>query len=368
MGTSQLNHKGQITGLDFSGEEIDQARREMKILSLDLELSHICNLRCIYCFAGSGKPLKNELTLEEIKSVIDQGIELGLKKVSIVGGGEPLMYPHLFEVTSFIKERGLEQIVFTNATLITPEVAEKLKNDRVSVVFKLNSRNPEIQDYLAGGWNVLERIQEGYENLCRAGFLDDEELTLGLESIICKQNIAELPELWRWARERAITPYFEVLTVQGRAKEHDLLVPIDEVKVLFDRLLEIDREFGYDWVPKPPIAGLTCRRNFYAVLLTSTGKIQPCVGISVEIGDIRKNSLAEIVRNSEVLHNLRNMPESLKGPCASCNNNDSCYGCRGSAYNLTGDYLQSDPLCWYHDWKWEEVNECVLHEEAKQND
>lgn len=365
MGTSQYNQKRKITGLDFSEEEIKQARREKKILSLDLELSHICNLRCIYCFAGSGKAYKNELTFEEIKSVLDQGIELGLKKVSIVGGGEPLMYPDFFKVTSYIRECGLEQIVFTNATLITPEVARKLREDRVSVVFKLNSFQADVQDYLAAGKKVLFRIQEGYENLRRAGYLEDSELTLGVESIICKQNIEELPQIWRWAREREIVPYFEVLTVQGRAKDYNLLVPMERVKTLFEQLLSIDHEFGFDWVPKPPIAGLTCRRNFYAVLLTCTGKIQPCVGITIEIGDIRKQSLKEILHNSEVLANLRHMPETLKGPCAACDNNDQCYGCRGSAYNLTGDYLESDPLCWKHDWKWEEVSECVLHEEAR---
>ena len=358
MQTSQLDHKGQITGLDFSREEVNWARREKKILSLDLELSHLCNLRCIYCFAESGKPLENELTLDEIKSVIDQGIELGLKKVSIVAGGEPLMYRDFFQVTEYIKERGLEQIVFTNATLISREIAQKLWDDGVSVVFKLNSFQPDMQDYLADSQNTLERIMKGYENLRAVGY-PGEGRTLGVESIICKQNIDELPTMWRWARERDIVPYFEVLTVQGRAKDYDLLVPIEDVQVLFENLLAIDHEFGFDWVPKPPIAGLTCQRNFYAVLLTSTGKIQPCVGISKEIGNIRESSLKDILEHSEVLDKLRNMPESLKGPCGSCKNNDNCYGCRGSAYNLTGDYLESDPLCWHHDLKLEEVTRCV---------
>ncbi|MFV9645436.1 MAG: hypothetical protein ACNYWU_06395, partial [Desulfobacterales bacterium] len=30
----------------------------------------------------------------------------------------------------------------------------------------------------------------------------------------------------------------------------------------------------------------------------------------------------------------------------SCEKAEYCYGCRGAAYQLTGDYLASDPLCW----------------------
>ncbi len=356
--------KGKIIGLDFTKDEINYARQNNQILSLDLELSHRCNLRCVYCFAESGPALKDEITLEEIKDVIDQALDLGLKKVSIVGGGEPLMYPDFFKVTGYIKEKGLDQIVFTNGTLITEEVAEKLKADRISVVMKLNSFDPQTQDFLTEGKNVLKRIMTGYENLCQVGYLDDEELTLGVESVICKQNIGELPKIWRWARERRITPYFEILTVQGRARNYDLLVPIAEVKVLFEDLLAIDQEFGYNWTPIPPIAGQTCQRNYYAILLTSLGKIQPCTGISIEIGDIRKSSLKEIVESSEVLAQLRKMPETLKGPCGSCEKNVDCYGCRGSAYNLTGDYLASDPLCWHNECDLEVTNS-VLAQQAR---
>jgi MoaA/NifB/PqqE/SkfB family radical SAM enzyme len=37
---------------------------------------------------------------------------------------------------------------------------------------------------------------------------------------------------------------------------------------------------------------------------------------------------------------------TFKGPCANCDLADGCYGCRGTAFQVTGDYLASDPLCW----------------------
>ncbi len=40
-----------VRGIDFPQEEIAKARMEGKLLSLDIELSKICNLKCIYCYA-----------------------------------------------------------------------------------------------------------------------------------------------------------------------------------------------------------------------------------------------------------------------------------------------------------------------------
>ena len=45
----------------------------------------------------------------------------------------------------------------------------------------------------------------------------------------------------------------------------------------------------------------------------------------------------------------------MKGPCASCEENASCYGCRGAAYQWTGDYLASDPCCWRNSDRQDEI-------------
>jgi radical SAM protein with 4Fe4S-binding SPASM domain len=74
----------------------------------------------------------------------------------------------------------------------------------------------------------------------------------------------------------------------------------------------------------------------------------PCVGIPIAVGNIREAPLRTIIDDSEVIQNLRNFTETIKGPCATCEKAGECYGCRGAAYNLTGDYLASDPMCWHN--------------------
>lgn len=336
-----------VYGLDLEWKEVERAIKEGRLLTIDLELSRRCNLRCIYCYSNGGEPLEGELSFEEVCDLIDQAIDLGIKRVSIVGGGEPLIYPDFFRIAEYIREKNIPTIVFTNGTVISEEIANRLSEFKISVVVKLNSFNKETQDYLAGGIKgTSERISQGLNNLLNAGY-PNNGIQLGIETVICRQNIRELPHIWLWARKRGIIPYFETLTPQGRARLHPLDVSPKEIKGLFEELSDMDREyFGFRWEPKPPIAGLTCNRCYYSCLITSNGNVTPCAGVDITIGNIRKDSLSSIIKNSYLLKGLRNLRENIKGPCRDCNQNPYCYGCRGVAYQMTGDPFASDPLCW----------------------
>jgi radical SAM protein with 4Fe4S-binding SPASM domain len=72
------------------------------------------------------------------------------------------------------------------------------------------------------------------------------------------------------------------------------------------------------------------------------------VGITLSVGNLREKSLRDILRDSQVIRDLRNFRNTIKGACATCDQSDECYGCRGAAFQVTGDYLASDPLCWRH--------------------
>jgi radical SAM protein with 4Fe4S-binding SPASM domain len=72
----------------------------------------------------------------------------------------------------------------------------------------------------------------------------------------------------------------------------------------------------------------------------------PCVGVTIPLGNVREQKLAEILRDSEEMQDLKDYRGMIKGPCSACHKLEECYGCRGTAYQMTGDYLASDPTCW----------------------
>ncbi|MBI5409838.1 MAG: radical SAM protein [Nitrospirae bacterium] len=340
--TTDLVHE-----MGFDDDEIARCLDRKDLLSIELEFTKKCNLRCIYCYSNAGEPLENELSLEEIKSVILQAKEMGIKKVILLGGGEPLMYRGLTEVVNFIHSLGLQQILFTNGTLMTGDMARFLLEKRVSVIIKSNSLKPEVQDLLAGVDGIYKNIKRGLGFLTGAGYPETYTM-LGIQTVICRQNIGELPSMWTWAREKGIIPYFEMLTKQGRARGNRTLdVTMSEVRSVFERIERIDKErFGITWKSRPTIVSFSCKRHLYSCLVNSQGYVQPCTGVDIAIGNIRETSLKGILENSPIISDLRNIYDRIEGACKNCEHNCDCYGCRGNAYQITGNYLASDPTCW----------------------
>lgn len=334
-------------GKHFSDSEIEDARKNHRLLTMEIETSHLCNLRCIYCYNSSGRSLKNELSTSMIFNVIEQGIELGLKRVIIIGGGEPLMHPDILKIIKFLYIKKLGIDLFTNGTLITQKLAEIFYDYRVEPVVKLNSLIPEVQDFLAKKKGTYNLIQKALKNLQSAGYPDDNH-DLGIESIICSYNYKEIPKIWQWARDQQIIPYMEMITFQGRAKKRkDLNVPVKDLEKLFKKLAKIDKEkYGYSWIPHPPIAALSCGRHEYSCTIDSRGYVQPCTGVNIKVGNIRYQKLKDILKENIIINCLRNIRENIKGVCKTCELLSQCYGCRGMAYHITGDFLAPDPLCW----------------------
>jgi radical SAM protein with 4Fe4S-binding SPASM domain len=218
---------------------------------------------------------------------------------------------------------------------------------RVTVAVKQNSFLPAVQDQLAGVRGAHAGIQRGLRLLMDAGYPDAGH-RLCVQSIICRANRAEIGDMWVWAREHGITPYFEALTDQGRAREHpDLTLAAEELQQVFQELAEIDeRRFGISWNARPPIAGFTCRRHLYSCLVNSQGFVQPCPGVDISVGNVREKPLGDILRESRVIRELRSIYRVIDPACQACRFAGTCYGCRGNAYQATGNYLAADPGCW----------------------
>jgi radical SAM protein with 4Fe4S-binding SPASM domain len=337
-----------LFGGAFTPEEIERARTECGLLTLELEVGTQCNFACRYCYVGDAKPTdRNELTPDEQKNAAEQAQALGARKIILLGG-EPLLYPHTPDFCEWMRKRGLGTELFTNGTNLTRELAERLHGLGVHVVLKWHSPDPRIQDELAGVAGAHTVMANAYRHLRTAGY-PSPDARLALSTPICRQNIAGLPAMWRHMRAEGIEPYFEMITPQGRARrsENELAPSADETRRLFETIQAIDRdEFARVWDAQPPLVGNVCLRHQFSCLVNAAGDVMPCVGVPLPVGNIRRRPLADILADSEVIADLRDHSRTIQGACGSCEKAAGCYGCRGAAYHLTGNYLGSDPLCW----------------------
>ncbi len=90
-----------------------------------IELTYGCNLRCVHCYNPTHLA-QGELATEKIKAIIDQLAEQGCLELAFTGG-ETLTRRDSFEIFTYAKDKGFSIILFTNATMITPAIADQLK-------------------------------------------------------------------------------------------------------------------------------------------------------------------------------------------------------------------------------------------------
>ena len=341
---------------EFSREEINEAVREGRLLTAEMEFSIKCNLRCPYCYNHNGDPdLEGELNQDQLRDVILQIKGMGAKKIILLGG-EPMVYPNVMEMVKFIRDEGLGLDIFTNGYMMTKEIAKIFYDSGVNVVLKMNTFNENVQDMLAGKKGASKMIWDAFHNLKSAGYPSKDPF-LAVSTIICRQNIEEVITMWRWLREHNIVPYFEMITPQGSATENEWLdVDTYKLKEVFEEIAEIDRkDYGYVWEAQPPLIGDKCLRHQFSCLINSKGSVFPCVGVTIPVGNIKDQKLETILRESEVMQDLKNFRNTIKGPCSTCESAEECYGCRGAAFQKTGNYLASDPTCWKNSTKSDEI-------------
>lgn len=330
---------------------------------ISIELSRQCNLRCRYCYSRASSEPQTGLSDFDLRNIVDEAVALGAGLVSIVGGGEPLLRETLLRdsesIIDYCNSQGCYCYLYTNCTKITPTAAQWLETRDVSVVGKLNSLRDDVQDTLVGVPGASPRIRRGIDALLDAGLAKPGQFRLALETIICPQNYQEIPELWRWMRTRQIIPEIEIPTVHGRAQDHAGLLTFPEreapekYRALFEELAKIDREeFGFHWVPQPPFPGSSCELFETNCYINDQGGVQPCAGVDRVYGHLRagdpasaQQSLAYILGSPE-FSMIREIRTRIKEPCRSCDFLKHCYGCRGAAYQATGDPFAGDPICW----------------------
>lgn len=147
-----------------------------------ISLTNACNLRCSGCWVAQTNP-HQQLSFAQLDGIIEASKRNGAYFFGILGG-EPLLYPRLFEI--FEKHKDCYFQLFTNGTLLTEEKAMMIKKvGNVTPLISIEGME-EQSDIRRGKENVFHRTIAGVENCTRLGIIT------GAAASICKGNINEL--------------------------------------------------------------------------------------------------------------------------------------------------------------------------------
>lgn len=154
------------------------------------ELTFRCNLRCAHCYCNLPQndrdAIKKELSTGEVCDILDQIAEAGCLWL-LITGGEPLLRKDFLEIYTYAKKKGFIITLFTNGTLMTPEIADYLAEwPPFRVEITLYGATKETYERIAQFPGSFERCIQGIDLLLK------RNIALKLKTIVMNLNLKEL--------------------------------------------------------------------------------------------------------------------------------------------------------------------------------
>jgi len=330
-----------------------------------------CNLTCKHCYSEAIEDrAPDELTTEEALRLVDDLADWKIRLL-VLDGGEPLCRDDFLEIASHASKRGIRTVVGSNGTLINERMARKMVEAGVqSVAISIDGANAETHDSFRG------KSGSFHEALAGASALKMVGLPFQFNMIISKVTLSQIPDMLKLAVESGANAaeLFDLVEA-GRAKEECRGEVLDtgERKTVMEWLAQAQvdcpilirvpacpmyplilkqREIRPIHIPMEMLQrvpyysrGCAAGMPFGYIVIRANGEVNPCMLLQVALGNVRERSITQIWQESQVLAQLRSRA-LLKGRCGECEYKMECAGCRGRAYERTGDMLASDPGCW----------------------
>jgi putative heme d1 biosynthesis radical SAM protein NirJ1 len=340
-----------------------------------------CNLKCRHCYMSSdAKKYQNELTTAEAKQFIDDLADFNVP-VLLFSGGEPLIRPDFFELADYAAKKGVRPTLSTNGTLITPEVARKIKDIGVGYVGISLDGLREVNDKFRGKAGAFEAAMNGIKNCVAV------DQRVGLRFTINHHNIQELENIFDFIEDENINRVcFYHLVYSGRGNQMmDEDVTAEESRRAMDIIIRRTRDFEERGLKKEILTvDNHCDGVYMYLKALQEGKDELAQQIKKYIsmnggnrsgmafaevdplgyvhpdqftqhhtfGNVRERKFGDIWQDTTnpIMAGLKDRKPLLKGRCSKCKFLDNCNGnFRTRAEARTGDFWESDPSCYLTD-------------------
>jgi MoaA/NifB/PqqE/SkfB family radical SAM enzyme len=264
-------------------------RGRQPLRSIDVNIGLACNLRCTHCFAENLKfKGGTALTNEEWRDVFDQAIDLGTISVAFTGG-EPMISPRLFELIPLAQPDRMLIILATNATLLSPELAGRLKDAGIDLLqISVDSGIAEEHDRFRAKDGAFAATMRAIDVARRAG------LKVAASPTVSHLNIGSpgFQRIIDWARTERILVNLSLAVPVGEWAGQDdcLLTPEDmeQLNHLVRTTPHVRRDFETNYLRQG------CGAATEKLYVSPFGDVLACPYMHISFGNVREGRLAEI--------------------------------------------------------------------------
>lgn len=296
------------------------------------DITYKCNLRCKHCYSNSGYSANNELTIDEVKRILEQLSEMNVFYIYFLGG-EPFYRKDFLEIAKYCQEINMSIMVNTNGWFINYELASKIKEIGIEHVrVSIDGVTPATHDKIRGVKGSFQKAILAITNLKKAGIP-----VVGITPTVMKENFFEVPSIIDLAFKYGAS---EIQLVQlcstGRGKQVEPLsfeqlrqlraIVTKKKEEYFDQLqvsatpgiLEECLNCTLKQGNKPAMIGCLAGRG--ALGISPEGLVMPCLLDRKVIGNLRKISFKKIWEETPQIIERR----TVKGVCLTCQFRDIC--------------------------------------------
>jgi radical SAM protein with 4Fe4S-binding SPASM domain len=320
------------------------------------EITLACCFSCRYCGSRAGKPRENELTYEECLQVADQLIELGCRRVSLIGG-EVFMRRDWDKIVKRLTDHGVRVSIITNGFLFSDKLIGQLKEAKIETMAVSLDGLPEVHDkYRQEG--SFQRAEYAIRTLTQ------NDIPVSVISTLNRENVQQLEAFYEWLCQWPIYAWqLQACSPMGNAANGGIDYRFDFASVLAfvekhmyqaPFSMGVADNIGYYTEKEGSLRGNLsgqayfrgCRAGLTSIGIDSVGNVRGCEAMYDEKfneGNLRERTLREIWEDPEAFsYNRKFKPELLTGHCRTCEYGSHCAGgCRSYNYFVHGKLYES---------------------------
>lgn len=328
---------------DFSTAVHDRQKGRRVPAEVSIEVTHRCPLECQHCYnnlpMGDQNARQQELTLEEHVKLLDELMELGCLWI-LYTGGEIFARKDFLRIYTEAKKRGFLITLFTNGTMITPQIADYLAEYRpFAIEITLYGATKQTYEALTQIPGSFDRCMRGIQLLL------DRELPLALKTVPTTINFHEVYEMKRFAEDLGVKFKFDpMVNPRTDCSQSPLavrLTPEQAVAIDFHdplrvseyrRLIEDERAKAH--IPMPN-KRYTCGGGHTGCAIDPKGRMTICVLSHRDGYEIRSGSFTEGWEGR--LKEIRAIPVTRRTICTDCQIRSLCSMCPANGELESGD-------------------------------
>ncbi|WP_158080469.1 PqqD family peptide modification chaperone [Alkalithermobacter paradoxus] len=305
-------------------------------ISLSLELTNSCQLRCVHCFNSSGIMRDNELTVNEFINIAQQFSELGTQTIFLTGG-EPFIKKDVNKLIDFVAKEFSTVNIASNAYTLEEETIELIsKHKNISIQVSIDGIE-NTHDKIRGVLGAYNKTIKNIKKLC------EFKIPVAISFTMNDKNVNELEGVIKKAKEiGCIGVNIGLTSNSGRAKQNN--IPTKIAKDFASKLVESHNKFSTpdffvgldicetkikDFFESIEYAN-KCGAGYNVIHIFADGRVSMCPAIKkINLGNVRNQSISEILQHNNI-ERVMNIPTPTKDICGDCEQYNMCGNCIAS--------------------------------------